>query len=157
VSRLRRSVLLITVAVVTVLGLTVTPALAAFSDKAAMPTLTTSTVTVDAPAKPSTAGTKCTTTTWTHTNNGVTTSGSQTTLHAKLSWDASTTPKVTSYVITAYGSGWSTVVTEVPATSLSVSDDFDGAYANQNITVTVTARTAYGWTSESPKSGVIRC
>jgi hypothetical protein len=64
---------------------------------------------------------------------------------------------VTSYVITAYGGGWSTVVTEVPATVLSVSDSFDAGYASQNIDVTVTARTAYGWTAESPKSGAIKC
>jgi hypothetical protein len=155
-STLRRSALLLTIAIATLTGLTTGTAQAAFNDTATM-ALTTSTVTVDAPAKPSTAGTKCTTINWTRTVNGVTTSGSTTTLNARVSWDASTTPGVTSYVITAYGVGWSAPVTEVPATTLSVSDTYDGAYANQNITVTVTARTGYGWTAESPKSGVIKC
>jgi hypothetical protein len=130
---------------------------AAFTGRTTLAPLTVGTTTVDAPAQPSTAGTRCTTTTWWYSYNGVTSSGSTTTLRASLSWDASTTPGVTSYVITAYGAGWSTEVTEVPATTLSVSDTFDGSYADQNITVTVTARTSYGWTAESPRSGVIRC
>jgi hypothetical protein len=157
VNALRRSARLIAIAVGTLVGLTANPAQAAFDDKTAMAPVTVGTITVDAPAKPSTNGTRCTTTTWYYNYNGQVSSGTTTTLRASLSWDASTTPRVTSYVITAYGNGWSTKVTEVPATSLSVSDTFDGAYANQNITVTVTARTDYGWTAESPKSGVIKC
>ena len=154
---LHRSALVIAIAAATLLGLTTGPAQAAFTGRTTMAPLTVGTTTVDAPAQPSTAGTKCTTSTWWYSYNGVTSTGSTTTLRASLSWDASTTPGVRSYVITAYGNGWSTKVTEVPATTLSVSDTFDGSYANQNITVTVTARTSYGWTAESPRSGVIKC
>ena len=155
-TRLRRGVLLMVTAVATVLG-TTAPAQAGFGDRTAPALVTVGALTVDAPAKPNTGGTKCTTTTWYYNVNGQVSQGTTTTLRASVSWDASTTPRVTSDVITAYGAGWSSKVTEVPATTLSVSDDFDGVYADQNITVTVTARTAYGWTAESPRSGVIKC
>jgi hypothetical protein len=156
VNTLTRTLVVLTAVLTLGLGAAGT-ASAAFTGRTTLAPLTVGTTTVDAPAQPSTAGTRCTTTTWWYSYNGVTSSGSTTTLRASLSWDASTTPGVTSYVITAYGAGWSTEVTEVPATTLSVSDTFDGSYADQNITVTVTARTSYGWTAESPRSGVIRC
>jgi hypothetical protein len=156
VNTLTRTLVVLTAVLTLGLGAAGT-ASAAFTGRTTLAPLTVGTTTVDAPAQPSTAGTRCTTTTWWYSYNGVTSSGSTTTLRASLSWDASTTPGVTSYVITAYGAGWSTEVTEVPATTLSVSDTFDGSYADQNITVTVTARTSYGWTAESPRSAVIRC
>ena len=153
---LRRTATLVAIAIAVLTGLTA-PASAAFTGKATTNLASIATPTVDATAKPSTSGTRCTTTTWYHNVNGQVSSGTRTTLRAQLSWDASTSPRVTSYVITAHGRGWSAEVTEVPASVLSVSDSFDGAYADQSITVTVTARTDYGWTAESPESGVITC
>jgi len=152
---IRRGLVLVAMALTAVLALGA-PAQAAFSDTAAT-RLTVGTLTVDAPGKPSTAGTRCMTTTWYYKVNGQVSSGTTTTLRATISWAASTSPEVTSYVITAYSGGGSTVVAEVPSTVLSVSDSFDAGSAGQNINVTVTARTAYGWTAESPKSGAIKC
>ena len=147
---LRRAVLLLVVAVATVVGLTVSPAQASFSAKATLPTATIGTATVAAPTNLSTAGTKCVTRTdsWGRT---------YTTLEARLSWRGSTTPKVTSYDVRAYASGWSYLVTTVDAPTTVVTGSYDSYYATQNIQVVVTARTSYGWTAESAKSGVIKC
>jgi hypothetical protein len=147
VTPVRRGLLL--VAVATVLGLTATPALAAFTDRTTT-AASVSTTTVAAPTKLSTAGTRCVTRT---DSSGRTT----TTLEARLSWTASTTPKVTSYEIRAYASGWSYPVTTVAAPTAELSGSYDSSYATQNIQVVVTARTSYGWSAESAKSGVIKC
>jgi hypothetical protein len=150
VSALRRSLLLIALSVTTLLGLTVTPAQAAFDDKATMSTLTVGTPKVAPPTSLSTAGTKCV--------PHVDASGrSYTTMEARLSWTASTTPKVTSYRVLAYAGGLSYEVTTVDAPTTVVTGSYDSAYATQNIQVIVTARTSYGWTAASAKSGVITC
>ena len=134
-----------------------TATLTAVADKATTDLAPIATSTVDAPAGPSTGGTRCTTTTWYYNVNGQVSSGTRTTPRAQLSWGASTSPRVTGYVITPHGRGRSAEVTEVPAAVLSVSDSYDGAYADQSITAAVTARTDYGWTAESPESGVFKC
>jgi hypothetical protein len=149
VSVLRRSVLPIAVAAATFLGLTAGPAQAAFSDNASIPA-TIGTLTVAAPTNLSTAGTKCDVR---YDAYGRAT----TTLQARLTWKPSTTAKVTSYEVIAYASGWSYSVTTVDAPTTVVTGSYDSYYATQNIQVTVVARTSYGWTAESAKSGVIKC
>jgi hypothetical protein len=154
-SALRRGVLLIAVALATLIGLTAAPAQAAFDDQATMAPLTVGTLTVAAPTGLATAGTNCTTS-WYYGYGGW---YSSTTLHAKLSWRASTTPRgVTGYRVTAwFADGSSYLVGDVGATPTSVSMEVDGSYANQGTRVTVTTLTSYGWTAESVKSGAITC
>lgn len=128
------------------------PAGAQFSNSASAPTMAISSVDVQPPTSVSTGGTKCsstydaTTGTWT------------TTLNARVSWTGSASRGVTGYVVTAYftdGSKYPVVWVNAPATS--VSGNYDAYYATQNIRVTVTTYTSYGWTEESALSGVIRC
>ena len=147
---LRRGALLVAAALATVLVLGTGPAQAAFSAKASLPTATVATAKVAAPTNLSTAGTKCVTRTDAYGRT-------YTTLEARLSWRGSTTPKVTSYDVMAYASGWSYLVTSVDAPTTVVTGSYDSYYATQNIQVVVTARTSYGWTAESAKSGVIKC
>ncbi|MBB3676166.1 hypothetical protein [Modestobacter versicolor] len=146
---LRRGLLLVAVTAATVVGLTAAPAQAGFDDRATM-TASVGTAKVAPPTSLSTAGTKCVTRTdaWGRT---------YTTLEARLSWTGSTTPKVTSYQVIAYASGWSYEVTTVNAPTTVVTGSYDSYYATQNVQVVVTARTSYGWTAESAKSGVIKC
>jgi len=155
VTALRRGILLVALAVATVLGLTVTPAQAAFSAKATLPTATVSAITVAAPTAVSTAGTYCSTTRsyW----NGTWYSSS--TMHARVSWTASTTARgVSGYRVTAwFADGSSYPVGDVGPGTTSVAMDVDGSYAGQNVRVTVTTLTTYGWTTQSPKSGAITC
>ncbi|GAB3349332.1 hypothetical protein [Modestobacter lapidis] len=151
----RRTLVLLAALVAVVLG--TTPAMAAFSGKSPALAATVGTVEVAAPTDLRTGGTRCWTTTYTVSYNGVTTTRASTTMRAKLSWQASSTPRVTSYVITAYLGGGKMEVTEVPASITSVTENVDGDYADANIRVTVTAKTDYGWTAESQKSGIITC
>ncbi len=146
---LRRSALLLAIAVSIVLGLGTSPAQAAFHDATTMPA-SIGTTTVVPPTKLSTAGTKCVTRydSW---------GRAYTTLEAKLTWTASSTAKVTSYEVVAYASGWTYSVTTVNGSTTTVTGSYDSYYATQNIQVTVIARTSYGWTAESAKSGVIKC
>jgi hypothetical protein len=155
VSALRRSALLIVVAIATLVGLTAAPAQAAFDDKAALSTLTVAAITVAAPTGVSTNGTNCTTDWYYQYGNWY----SRTTLHAKLSWKPSTTTRgVTGYRVTAwFADGTSYPIGDVDAGTTAVAMDVDGSYANQNIRVTVTTLTSYGWTTESTKSGALTC
>jgi|tagenome__1003787_1003787.scaffolds.fasta_scaffold20100906_1 hypothetical protein len=129
------AVLLLGVALL--LGITL-PARAALSDQVAT-SVSVTTATVAAPATVSTAGSTC---------------GS--TFTVRLSWAASTTDRVTGYVVTVYrGDGTSGVVT----TTGSRTTAFTGTYARgyQNYSFTVTARTAYGWTAESARTAPLYC
>jgi hypothetical protein len=151
--RTTRRALLLLGALLTIALTTTGTAQAAFTDKAPSLTATSSTVAVAAPGSVSTGGTKCISTynAW----NGSTT----TTLQAKVSWKASTTPRgVSGYLVTAYSSnGAPSPVAWVAAPATSVSGSYDSYYATQNIRVTVTTVTDYGWTTESPLSGAIKC
>jgi len=143
VTRLRRGVLLVAVVVATVLGVTATAAQAAFNDKASMATLTVGTLTVHAP-----------------TNVSVTTSGCKARwVDVTVSWAASTTAEVTGYQVTAHRSdGVVQVVAQTDATTTSLSgtvDKFD--LAGYTTTLTVTARTSYGWTAVSARTGALTC
>ncbi len=151
----RRLLVLLATVVAVILG--TTPAQAAFSDGSPALGATVGTVKVAPATNLSTGGTRCWTTQWTYSYNGVTTSGTSTTMQARVSWKASTTPRVTSYVVTAHMGGGKVDVTEVPATTTSVTENVDASYSAQNIRVTVTAKTDYGWTAVSDMSGVIKC
>jgi hypothetical protein len=155
VSALRRSLLLIAVAVATLVGLTAAPAQAAFDDETTLSPLSVGTITVAAPTALSTKGTYCSTTYYSMYGNWYASS----TLHAKLSWKPSTTTRgVTGYRVTAwFGDGSSYLIGDVGPTTTSVAQDVDQYYASQNIRVTVTTLTSYGWTAESAKSGVLTC
>ena len=152
---IRRTVLLVTAIVAVVLG--GTPAQAALSDASPALAAGVTTVTVAAPTNLSTGGTRCWTTTYWSSINGVTSTWTTTTMQAKVSWKASTTPRVTNYVIVAHFGGGQVVIDEVPASVTSLTETVDGSYSNKDIRVTVTAKTDYGWTAESQKSGVIKC
>jgi hypothetical protein len=151
-TRIRRIAVLLSATAAVLLG-AVLPADAQFANSAALPTMAVTSIDVKAPATVSTAGTKCTSTF--NATTGVTT----TTLNAKISWSASTTPRgVTGYVITAiFADGSKYPVAQVGATTTSLGGDYDAYYASQNIRVTVTTLTSYGWTKESAQSGVIKC
>jgi len=156
VTGLRRTLVVIALAVVTVLATTALPAQAAFDDSAAT-TLTTSTLTVAAPAGVQ-AGARCWTTNWSYTYNGTTTTGTTTTMRATVSWTASQTRGVSGYAITAhFPDGTSYPITTVGANTTSVTQDVDGSYSDQGIRVSVTTLTSYGWTASSAKTGAIRC
>ena len=126
---------------------------AAFSDASPAVGATVGTLKVAPPTKVSTAGTRCVTTynPWNNTYS--------TRLDVKLSWTSSATTRgLDGYLVTAhFTNGQSTPVAWVDAPGTSVNGSADGYYANQNITVTVTTHTDYGWTAESAKSGVIKC
>ena len=152
----RRILILIGLTVAVIVGASI-PASATFSESVTVPT-TVQTITVEAPGNVSTAGTKCATynTTWNATTGTWNTASE---LQAKVSWRASTTPKgVTGYVVTAvFADGTKYPIQTVPSTQLSVSGNYDVAYASANIRVTVTTMTSYGWYKESALSGVIKC
>ena len=152
---IRRTTALITavLAVLAVLiGLT-GPAQASLASKTTALVGTVTAITVAAPASVSTKGTRCTTSY--DRSTGTTT----TTLNAKVSWSASTTARgVTGYLVTAvFSDGTRYPVAQVAASTTSISGDYDAYYATQNIRVTVTTLTSYGWTAESAPSAVIRC
>ncbi|MCW2537812.1 MAG: exported protein of unknown function [Modestobacter sp.] len=150
--RARRGLVLVAATLALTLGLSL-PASADLSDRSPVLSATATTLQVAAPASVSTSGTRCVTSYnyW----NGTTT----TTLQARVSWPASTTTRgVTGYLVTAYFTdGSSTPVAWVDAPGTSVSGSYDVYYASQNIRVSVTTYTSYGWTAESAKSGAIRC
>jgi hypothetical protein len=151
---IRRALILIGLIGTVMVGSSI-PASATFADSVAV-AHTVSTGTVAAPTNVSTAGTKCVTTaTWNATTGTYTYT---TTLEARLSWRASTSPGVTGYVITAYMvDGSKAPIVWVSAPGTSVTGTFDYYYATQNIRVTVTTYTSYGWTKESGLSGAIKC
>ena len=149
---LRRLAVLLAVATGLTLTLTA-PASATLTDTSPTFTATTTTVKVAAPTSVSTNGTKCT------TSYDATTATTTTTLNARVSWPASTTRGVTGYLISAvFSDGTKYPVAQVTAPTTSISGNYDAYYATQNIRVTVTTLTSYGWTAESaPSPGVIKC
>src|SRR3954469_3410196 len=151
-TRIRRIAVLLSAAAAVLFG-AVLPADAQFSNSASLPTMAVTSIDVRAPVTVSTAGTKCDSVY--DPTTGVTT----TTLNARVSWSPSTTPRgVTGYVITAvFADGTKYPVAQVGATTTALTGSFDAYYASQNIRVTVTTLTSYGWTEESATSGVIKC
>ena len=148
-----RKVLLLLAAVLTLVVLATGTAQATFTAKATT-LFGVTTTTVAAPAGVSTAGTYCSSTSTYY--NG--TWYSRSTMHAKVSWTASATRGVSGYRVTAWLPDGSTYpVGDVGAGTTSVAMDVDGSYASQNIRVTVTTLTSYGWSKQSTRSGAISC
>jgi|tagenome__1003787_1003787.scaffolds.fasta_scaffold19742800_2 hypothetical protein len=146
---IRRAVVLLSTATAVVFG-GMLPADAQFSNSASAPTMAITSVDVLAPTGLSTAGTKCDTA-W----NGVTW---VTTLNARVSWNASPTRGVSAYVINAvFSDGTKYPVAQVGAGSTSITGSYDASVLSNNIRVSVTTLTSYGWTEESGLSGVIKC
>jgi hypothetical protein len=149
--RIRRAAVLASMTAAVFFG-GVLPADAQFSNSASVPTMAITAVDVLAPGNLSTAGTKCT------SSFDATTGVTTTTLNARISWTASPSRGVSGYVITAvFSDGTKYPVAQVGPTTTSLSGNYDASYASQNIRVTVTTLTAYGWTETSGLSGVIKC
>ncbi|WP_299954534.1 hypothetical protein [uncultured Modestobacter sp.] len=153
---IRRSLLLLAVALATVLGLTISPAQASFTARAAT-TVDASTLTVAPVTRLSTAGTYCTTTTYYNQWDGR--SYTTRTLHGRGSWRPSATTRgVTGYQLTAVFRDGSTqpIATLSPGTT-SFAQDIDGSYADQGIRIRITTLTSYGWTSVPAETGPVTC
>jgi hypothetical protein len=159
VSRLRRSATLTLIALTTVLGLTTGTATASYNDTATLSPLSASTLTVAPPTTVTISGSYCSTTYWSRSYNGTTTSGTSTTLRTRIGWQASATTRgVTGYRLTAWSSdGSATPVGDVGPTATSAQLTVDGFTANQNIRITVSTLTSYGWTADSAQSGALTC
>ncbi len=152
----RRTLLLLIATVAVLLGATV-PAQASFSGKSPALAATVGTIQVAAPTNLSAGVTRCSTTTYTWNINGVTTTRTTTTMQARVSWKASSTPRVASYLVTAHTAGGTVEVGEVSASTTIVTVSVDAPYSTQGIRFSVTAKTDYGWTAESQQTGVIKC
>ena len=141
-TRIRRILLLAAMALaVTVTGVAVSPAQAAFADSARVSTsIATATV---APA--------------TNVAGSVSCGGRWATVTVK--WTKSTAAQVSGHVVRAY---WSDGLVETMATTdastTTASKDIDVLYLkNYTVTLRVVTRTAYGWTSESAPTAVLAC
>ncbi|SEP06819.1 hypothetical protein [Trujillonella endophytica] len=150
--RTRRSALLLVLAVAVLLGAAL-PAHARFSDTGAVTTAPMRTVDVLPPTNLSTAGTKCVPV---HNSAGQQTG---TRLEAKLSWTASPTPGVVRYVVSAHVNGtlYPYPVAVIDAPNTVARDDYDASVLANDVKVSITAVTGYGWTEQSVLSGSIRC
>jgi hypothetical protein len=138
VKALRRSALLLAIAVGTLVGLTANPAQAAFADKATMATLTIGTATIVPPGNVQVSA-RC--------GDWFSVAG--------ISWNRSSSRDVTGYTVTAYRSnGNATVLGTTNGTTSST----NALIANgATYSFTVTTVTSYGWTAESTRTGTIRC
>lgn len=118
-----------------------TPAQASFADSALLQTTTYATPTVAAPTNVV----------------GSLTCGSPN-AHMKVAWTASTTPRISGYLVTVYFSdGYSqTATTTGTATSMSAQINAYNVTAYQ-IQYSVAAQTDYGWTKESARTGWFHC
>ena len=129
------------------------PAQAGYTASRPLTTMSFGTLKVAAPTGLTVAGSKCVTT------YDSTTGTSSSTLQARVDWAASATTRgVTGYVISAvFADGSKYPVASTNAATTSMSGSYDISYASQNIRVTVTTTTSYGWTAETAPSGVIKC
>jgi hypothetical protein len=153
---IRRALLLVGLTVAVTAGASV-PAWAAYDDSDRID-LTINTITVAPPSSVSVDG-RCSTTSNTYWNgrNWVTSYSYWYT--ATVTWSASSTPRgVTGYRVMAYlNNGTSTVLAETNATTRTASATVDRAYLNYQPRISVFTLTSYGWTAESPKTGVLTC
>ena len=138
---IRRSLLLAALTLAVVLGGSLVPAQASFSDAAAVKTgVATGTV---APA--------------TNVAGSVSCGGRWATV--TVNWTKSTAPKVTGYVVKGY---WSDGLVETMATvgpsGTTASKDVDVIFLkNYTVTLRVTTLTSYDWTAESAPTAVLSC
>ena len=126
-------------------------ATAGFADSAALPSMSVTTGTVQAPTQVEAIG-SCTTTVDPVT--GVVT----TTVNAKIEWWRSASPRVTGYRVTAHlNDGTSHVLTTTGASADQVFSSAPQSYLQYQPRFTVTTLTAYGWTAQSVKSNILSC
>jgi hypothetical protein len=146
---IRRALILLGLTVAVIAGAGV-PAWATYRDSAEMATaITTATV-----APPTQVEAKATCTTTVDPSTGATT----TTVQAKVEWHGSATPGVSGYRVTVHlANGTSSVVAQTGATGDEIFPDVDPAYLSQRPRYSITTLTGYGWTAESPKTGVLSC
>jgi hypothetical protein len=148
---IRRIAVLLSITTAVLFG-AMLPADAQFGNSAAVPTMAITTVDVLAPSGVSSAGSKCVTV-W-----DPNTVSWKSVLQAKVDWNASSSRGVTGYLLTAYfADGARYPVAQTNAATTSLSGTYDVYYASQNVRVTVTTLTSYGWTEESAQSGAIKC
>jgi hypothetical protein len=127
------------------------PASATFADSAAIPTMSVTTGTVAAPIQQEAIG-------WCTTTVDPVTGVATTTVHAKIEWWRSASPRVTGYRVTAHlNDGTSYVMATTDATADEVFGNPPHAYLQYQPRFTVTTLTAYGWTAESARSNVLTC
>jgi hypothetical protein len=151
IARTSRCALMFLWIAVTMFG-TMLPAQAAYADTATAQPMTITTVDVAAPTNLLTNGTKCT------ADYDRSTNAWTTTLNSKLSWTGSSSRGVSGYRVTAvFTDGTRFPVAQVGAGATSLTGYYDASYGPQNIRLTVTTLTSYGWTEESSFSGIIRC
>ncbi len=136
---LRRAAALLLLTAALVLGAAL-PSWASFTDEVAVPQAV-STATVAVPGLPSAKAT-CT----------------RNTATVSLSWNASTAPRVSGYLVRVYlNDAWQDVTTVGP-TSTTWQGTTDTFYVNNySMTMTVWAQTQYGWTAESVRTARIVC
>ena len=135
----RRAAVLLLLTAALVLGAAL-PSWAAFTDEVAVPQAV-STATVAVPGTPSASAT-C----------------GRNTATVSLSWNASTAPRVSGYLVRVYlNDAWQEVTTVGP-TSTTWQGTTDTFYVdNYSMTMTVWTQTRYGWTAESARTARIVC
>jgi len=80
-----------------------------------------------------------------------------TNLYVTASWSASTSPRVTGYVVNAHLGLNGSVVPMVTTAGTTTSAVQDADALTYQPRVSVTTQTAYGWTATSPQSALISC
>lgn len=140
---IRRILALVAVAAAVVVG-TNAPALASFGKMRALPTTTVSTATVVAPTGVTALLASCSNARW---------------MSVTVSWDPSTSPKVSGYTVKAFRSdGQVAVVAQTGATATTADTTVDKlSTGSTSVTFTVTTLTSYGWAAESARSGQMTC
>lgn len=78
-------------------------------------------------------------------------------LHVSLSWTGSTSRGLTDYSVSAHLGVDNTVAPLLRTTALQVSRVQDADALNTQPSLFVTANTAYGWTADSLRTGVLSC
>jgi hypothetical protein len=144
VKTLRRSALLLAIAIATVTGLTTGTAQAAFADTTTPTTLTIGTTTVTPPATVTARLTSC---------------SASRTQYVQVTWTASTSARVSGYTVTVLTSAGGTLATgQVGPTATSVTITVDRlAYDASTLTFSVTTLTDYGWTATSARKAALPC
>ena len=134
---IRRGLLLFGITVAVILGVSF-PARASFSAERTLQT-TVTTASVAAPGDVSTAGSTC-----------------LLIFNARISWTPSDSARVTGYTVIAYfDDGSSSLVAETGATTTSVGHTYLPSL--RRYWFTVTTKTDYGWTAESPRTAPVFC
>jgi hypothetical protein len=146
----RRILVLAGMLLAVVIGTTI-PASATFADTVAVPTTAITTGTVQAPTQVEVIG-------WCTTSVDPVTGVATTTVHAKVEWWRSDSPRVTGYRVTAHlNNGTTSVMATTDATADEVYGSAPQGYLVYQPRFTVTTLTAYGWTAQSVQSNVLTC